>query len=95
MLSDFYITSSAVIALAAGLSANEAALSFVSGMKKILMACMLIGVASAIAITLEWGKVLDSVVHGLTRLLGEDRPNHTVVGMFTAQLSLDFMIPST
>jgi uncharacterized ion transporter superfamily protein YfcC len=94
-LSAFYIALSAVIAVAAGLSANEAALSFVSGMKKILMACMLIGVASAIAITLEWGQVLDSVVHGLTGLLGEDNPTHAVVGMFTAQLTLDFLIPST
>lgn len=94
-LSAFYIGLSAIIAVAAGLSANEAAQSFVSGMKKILMACMLIGVASAIAITLEWGQVLDSVVHGLTRLLGEDNATHAAFGMFGAQLTLDFLIPST
>src|SRR5690606_14482285 len=83
------------LAMAAGLSPQEAAESFVSGMKKILMACMLIGVASAVAITLESGQVLDSVVHGLTRLLGEGGAAHAVVGMFAAQLMLDFLIPST
>ncbi|XOV86523.1 MAG: YfcC family protein [Pseudomonadota bacterium] len=94
-LSAFYIGLSALLAVAGGLSAHEAAESFVSGMKKILMACMLIGVASAVAITLEWGQVLDSVVHGLTRLLGEDNAVQAVLGMFGAQLMLDFLIPST
>jgi uncharacterized ion transporter superfamily protein YfcC len=94
-LSAYYIGLSALIALAAGLSAREAAESFVSGMKKILMACMLIGVASAVAITLEWGQVLDSVVHGLTGLLGEGNAIRAVLGMFGAQLLLDFLIPST
>jgi uncharacterized ion transporter superfamily protein YfcC len=94
-LSAYYIGLSALISLAAGLSAREAAESFVSGMKKILMACMLIGVASAVAITLEWGQVLDSVVHGLTGLLGEGNAIRAVMGMFGAQLMLDFLIPST
>ncbi len=94
-LSAYYIGLSVVLAMAAGLSPQEAAESFVSGMKKILMACMLIGVASAVAITLESGQVLDSVVHGLTRLLGEGSAAHAVVGMFAAQLMLDFLIPST
>lgn len=94
-LSAYYIGLSAVLAVAAGLSAQEAAESFVSGMKKILMAVMLIGVASAVAITLEWGQVLDSVVHGLTRLLGDGGAIHAVAGMFGAQLMLDFLIPST
>jgi uncharacterized ion transporter superfamily protein YfcC len=94
-LSAYYIGLSALLAVAGGLSAQEAAESFVTGMKKILMACMLIGVASAVAITLEWGQVLDSVVHGLTRLLGEDSAVRAALGMFGAQLLLDFLIPST
>lgn len=94
-LSAYYIGLSALLALVGGLSAQDAAESFVSGMKKILMACMLIGVASAVAIVLEWGQVLDSVVHGLTGLLGEGSATRAVIGMFGAQLVLDFLIPST
>ena len=74
---------------------HELADAFVRGMKKILMATMLIGVASAVAITLERGQVLDSIVHGLTGLIGEDGAWVAAIGMFFSQLLLDFLIPST
>jgi uncharacterized ion transporter superfamily protein YfcC len=94
-LSAYYIFLSTVLAVAAGLGASEAANAFVAGMKKILMACMLIGVAAAVAVILESAQVLDSIVYGLTNVIGE---SHTVVaaaGIFASQLLLDFLIPST
>jgi len=94
-LSAYYVGLSAVIAAAAGIGPTEAADAFVRGMKKILMATMLIGVASAVAITLERGQVLDSIVHGLTGLIGEDGAWVAAIGMFFSQLLLDFLIPST
>ena len=94
-LSAYYIGLSMVAAAAGGLRAGEAADAFVRGMKKVLMASMLIGVASAIAITLEKGQVLDSIVHGLTDLIGEDGAWVSSIGMFFSQLVLDFLIPST
>ncbi|MEQ8207316.1 MAG: Na+/H+ antiporter NhaC family protein [Woeseia sp.] len=94
-LSAYYIALSAVLAIIGGIGASEAAEAFVGGMKKILMACMLIGVASAVAITLEQGQVLDSIVHGLTRMIGDHGPLVSAVGMFVSQLLVDFVIPST
>jgi len=94
-LSAYYVGLSVVIAAASGIGPSEAADAFVRGMKKILMATMLIGVASAVAITLEHGQVLDSIVHGLTGLIGEDGAWVAAVGMFFSQLLLDFLIPST
>ncbi|KPJ80253.1 MAG: C4-dicarboxylate ABC transporter [Gammaproteobacteria bacterium SG8_30] len=94
-LSAYYIGLSVAIAAASGIGPSEAADAFVRGMKKILMATMLIGVASAVAITLEHGQVLDSIVHGLTGLIGEDGAWVAAVGMFFSQLLLDFLIPST
>jgi uncharacterized ion transporter superfamily protein YfcC len=94
-LSAYYIGLSAVIAAAGGVGASEAADAFVRGMKKVLMASMLIGVASAVAVVLEQGRVLDSIVHGLTGLIGENGPWFAANGMFVAQLLLDFLIPST
>ena len=94
-LSTYYIGLSIVVAVTGGLGAGEAADAFVRGMKKVLMASMLIGVASAIAITLEKGQVLDSIVHGLTGLIGEDNAWLSAIGMFFSQLALDFLIPST
>jgi uncharacterized ion transporter superfamily protein YfcC len=51
-LSAYYVGLSVLIAALAGLGASDAADAFVSGMKKVLLAAMLIGVASAVAITL-------------------------------------------
>jgi uncharacterized ion transporter superfamily protein YfcC len=94
-LSTFYIGLSILLAGMSGLGASGAADAFVDGMKKILMASMLIGVASAVAITLENGRVLDSVVHGLTSIIGTDSAMLAATGMFISQLLLDFLIPST
>lgn len=94
-LSSFYIGLAIILAALSGLGASGAADAFVSGMKKILMASMLIGVASAVAVTLENGRVLDSVVHGLTSIIGTDNPYISAAGMFVSQLLLDFLIPST
>lgn len=94
-LSAYYIGLSMLLAAVAGIKPSHAAEAFVRGMKKILMASMLIGVASAVAITLEHGQVLDSIVHGLTGLIGEGGPHTAAYGMFGSQLLLDFLIPST
>jgi uncharacterized ion transporter superfamily protein YfcC len=94
-LSAYYIGLSAVLAAVGGLGASEAADAFVSGMKKILMASVLIGVASAVAVTLEQGRILDSIVHSLTQLIGQDNAIVSAIGMFISQLLLDFLIPST
>lgn len=94
-LSSFYIGLSIILAAISGLGASGAADAFVGGMKKILMASMLIGVASAVAVTLENGRILDSVVHTLTDFIGTDSTFFAAVGMFMSQLALDFLIPST
>lgn len=94
-LSAFYVGLSIILAAISGLGASAAADAFVGGMKKILMASMLIGVASAVAVTLENGRILDSVVHMLTDFIGTDSTFFAAVGMFMSQLALDFLIPST
>jgi uncharacterized ion transporter superfamily protein YfcC len=94
-LSAYYIALSIAAAAAGGIAPSEAAEAFVSGMKKILMATMLIGVASAVAVVLEQGRILDSIVNSLTALIGGDSAFVTAMGMFASQLLLDFLIPST
>ena len=94
-LSAYYIFLSIVAAAAGRLGASEAAEAFVGGMKKILMASMLIGVASAVAVVLEQGRILDSIVNGLTAIIGGDNSYVAAIGMFCSQLLLDFLIPST
>ncbi|MDF2177038.1 YfcC family protein [Aliiglaciecola sp. CAU 1673] len=94
-LSAYYIAVSLVLAMISGLGANGAANAFVSGMKKVLLASFLIGVATAVAVTLEQGQILDSVVHSLASLIGDGGPVVAASSMFMSQLLLDFLIPST
>lgn len=94
-LSAYYIAVCIVLAFISGIGANNAADAFVSGMKKVLLASFLIGIASAVAVTLENGQILDSVVHGLVSTIGDDNPTLSAIGMFFSQLTLDFLIPST
>jgi uncharacterized ion transporter superfamily protein YfcC len=94
-LSAYYLSVCILLATVSGLGANGAADAFVSGMKKVLLASFLIGVASAVAVTLEQGQILDSVVHSLVSLIGDGGATVSALGMFMSQLLLDFLIPST
>jgi uncharacterized ion transporter superfamily protein YfcC len=94
-LSAYYIFLSVVLATLAGLDPTRAANAFVNGMKKILMASMLIGVAAAVAVILESGQILDTIVYGLTSMIGDAHPAIAANGIFASQLMLDFLIPST
>ncbi len=94
-LTAFYIGLSIILTAQSGLGASGAADAFVSGMKKILLASFLIGVAFAIAVTLEQGRILDTVIYGLTSMVGENNSWLAAQGMLVSQLMLDFLIPST
>tara|TARA_R110002073_G_scaffold68208_1_gene169461 strand:+ start:4780 stop:6174 length:1395 start_codon:yes stop_codon:yes gene_type:complete len=94
-LSTCYIAMSLALAVASGTGASENADAFVSGMKKVLLASALIGVAMAVTIVLEEGRILDTIVHALNGAVGAHGPYITAVSMFGSQLALDFLIPST
>lgn len=94
-LSSYYLALSMLFAAVAGLAASDAATAFVDGMKKVLMAGVLIGLATAVEIILSTGQVLDTIVEGLSEMIGHHGPLVSAFGMFFAQLSLDVVIPST
>lgn len=95
MLTAYYIGLSILFTVLSGLGTSEAAHAFVDGMKKVLMASFLIGVAMAVSIVLAEGKVLDTVVFGLTNMINNNGPIVAAQGMFFSQLLMDVMIPST
>jgi len=94
-LSAFYIFLSICLATASRMRPTDAADAFVAGMKKILMASMLIGVAAAVAVVLENAMILDTIVFTLTSVIGDSHPAVAANGIFASQLMLDFLIPST
>ncbi|KAF1070316.1 MAG: hypothetical protein GAK45_00823 [Pseudomonas citronellolis] len=94
-LSAFYLVLSMVFAAIAGISASDAADAFVDGMKKMLIASVLIGLASAVEIILSTGQILDSIVNDLSAVISHHGPLVSAWGMLFAQMGLDVLIPST
>lgn len=94
-LSAFYLLLSIAFAVIAGLGASATASAFVDGMKKVLIAGVLIGLATAVEIILTTGQVLDTIVNGLASAVSDHGPVVSAYGMFFSQLGLDVLIPST
>jgi len=94
-LSAYYLFLSMIFALMSGMGASASADAFVSGMKKVLIAGLLIGLATAVEIVLTQGRVMDTMINALVQLVGQHGPYMSAYGMFICQLLLDIVIPST
>jgi len=94
-LSAYYLFLSMIFALMSGMGASASADAFVSGMKKVLIAGLLIGLATAVEIVLTQGRVMDTMINALVKLVGQHGPYMSAYGMFICQLLLDVVIPST
>lgn len=94
-LSAYYLFLSVILTFCSGLTASAATDAFVSGMKKVLIAGVLIGLATAVEIILSQGKILDTIIHQLVGLVGDHGAYISSYSMFLSQLLLDVAIPST
>jgi uncharacterized ion transporter superfamily protein YfcC len=94
-LSSYYLALTIVFAAIAGMSPSTTASTFVEGMNKMLMAGVLIALATAVESILTTGQVLDTIVNGLSQIIGQHGQLPAAFGMFFAQMSLDVVIPST
>lgn len=85
----------AIIAAIIGkVSPNKAAIEFTKGATELTTTALLIGFARAIALILEDGQVLHTIVHALATPLQETGPEIASVGMFLIQSVINFFIPS-
>ncbi len=84
--------------IAAGLavdkSANDIANSFLDGVKDIMSAAIIVGLAGGIIIVLEDGGIIDSILHGLSRSLGQFGDVASVGVMYVIQTIVNIVIPS-
>lgn len=83
-----------LISLIAKLNPSEAAKAFATGAAELTTTALLIGFARAIALILEDGHVLHTIVHGLSIPLMQTGPEMAAVGMYMIQSLLNFFIPS-
>lgn len=83
-----------IIGLVSGLRPSEVSTSFSEGMRSVLEGAIIVGVARAVAVLLEDGMILDTIVHGLGQAVGGLPGALAAVGMFVAQTLFNFVVPS-
>ncbi len=84
--------------IAAGMAvskdANDIATSFLDGVKDIMPAALIVGLAGGIIVVLEDGGIIDSILYGLSRSLGQFGSVASVGIMYVIQTIINIVIPS-
>lgn len=83
-----------LVVIISRLNPSEAAKSFGIGASELTLTALLIGFARSIALLLEDGQVLHTIVNGLASPLQQAGPEIASVGMYFFQSLLNFFIPS-
>lgn len=93
-MSGLFIIMGIVVGLIAGLNTTEVAEGFNKGFRDVLMGAIIIGIARSVAVVLEDGQIMDTIVHSLGSTVGELPAVFGAVGMYFVQLVINFIIPS-
>lgn len=93
-MAGLFIVIGIVAGVLAGLTATQICEAFNKGLGQVLVGAMIVGVARAVAVVLEEGQVMDTLVYGLGNLVGGFPAVLSAVGMFFAQLGFNFLVPS-
>ncbi|HSG97448.1 MAG TPA: Na+/H+ antiporter NhaC family protein [Woeseiaceae bacterium] len=83
-----------VAALIARLPAGETSQTFLEGAAKMAAPALIVGFARTIAIVLEDGQIIDSIVHSIAGLLDGLPADVSAIGMLLVQSFCNFFIPS-
>lgn len=89
-----FLVAGLLAGLIGGLGLNGTFDAMIEGMKDILFGAMIVGFAKGIIVILENGKVIDTIVHGMSTLLGDVPSSIVILSMFVLQFLLNFFIPS-
>ncbi|RKP49350.1 SLC13 family permease [Trinickia fusca] len=93
-LAAFYAFVSMVTAVIGRLDTQSAADAFVDGMKGMVLASLLIGLASSVEAVLQGSLVLDTLINYFTKLANGQSPVWVANGLLFVQMLLDVFIPS-
>ena len=90
----FFSALSIVIAVIAGMGADQTARQFCVGAAELTTTALLIGFARAIQVVLDEGQVVDTIVNAIAAPLQSLGPQLAAVGMFMVQSLCNLFIPS-
>ncbi|ART81166.1 C4-dicarboxylate ABC transporter [Oceanisphaera avium] len=93
-MAGLFIVMGIVVGLIAGLKTEDISEGFNEGFRDVLVGAMICGIARAVAVVLEDGQIMDTLVYALGNLVGEFPAMFSAIGMFFAQLGFNFVIPS-
>ncbi|MBD1379363.1 YfcC family protein [Metabacillus arenae] len=93
-MSGLFIIMGIVVGLIAGLKLTDICEGFNEGFREVLVGAIIIGIARAVAVVMEDGQVMDTVVHSLGAFVGEFPAVFSAIGMFIVQMLFNFLIPS-
>ena len=80
--------------IAAGLTPNAIAKSFVKGCSDICGAAIMVGFARTVLVILEDAMVMDTILHYVSGLIGDFSPAVSVQAMYAFQTLTNFFVPS-
>ncbi|MDS2172217.1 TIGR00366 family protein [Nesterenkonia sp. CL21] len=83
-----------IIGLVSGLTPSQVSESFSEGMRSVLEGAIIVGLARAVAVMLEDGLILDTIVHSLGTLVGGLPSALGALGMLVTQTLFNFVVPS-
>jgi uncharacterized ion transporter superfamily protein YfcC len=93
-LSSIWLGVAIVAGLTGDLGVDGTAKRFALGASELASVGLMVGFARSIAMLLESGQVLHTIVHGLSLPLGKVMPELAAVGMMMIQTLINFFIPS-
>lgn len=93
-ISALFIVLGIVSAVLVRMSVNDAVKGFYQGAKDLLPAALIIGMSKSILVVAEDGKIIDTILYGLSGAVGDLPGVVAVQVMFFVQFAINFFIPS-
>jgi uncharacterized ion transporter superfamily protein YfcC len=93
-MAGLFILMGIVVGRISGLNFTEICEGFNDGFREVLIGAFIIGVARAVAVVMEDGMVMDTIVNSLGTLVGELPAVLGAIGMFVVQMLFNFLVPS-
>ncbi len=93
-IATLFLAMGIVAGMAVNKSADDIANGFLDGVKDIMSAALIVGLAGGIIVVLEDGGIIDSILYGLSRSLGQFGNVASVGVMYVIQTIINIVIPS-
>lgn len=93
-MAGLFIIMGIVVGMIAGLSVEDICESFNKGFRDVLVGALIAGIARGVAVVLDGGQIMDTLVYGLGNMVGELPSLFSAIGMYFSQLGFNFVVPS-